>query len=204
MNAGESRARRVFDVSGACLLLLLLAPVLLIGVLVVLIGSGRPVFYGHERVGRDRRRFRCLKLRTMGVHAERHLLGDPDLRHRYINGGYKLPNGTDPRITRPGRWLRRTYIDEIPQLFNVIGGSMSLVGPRPVVPSELLEYGAAAEELLGVRPGIIGEWTSRGRERPGYPERARLELEYVRGRNPVHDLVLLVRSVPVVLRGQGE
>jgi lipopolysaccharide/colanic/teichoic acid biosynthesis glycosyltransferase len=199
-----SGARRAFDIIGALVLLALLAPVLLFGALVVIIRSGRPVFFGHERVGRNGRRFRCLKLRTMRIGAEQHLECEPELQHRYLNGGYKLPNGSDPRITRPGRWLRRMYIDEIPQLFNVIGGSMSLVGPRPVVPSELREYGAEVDELLGVRPGIIGEWTSRGRERPEYPERARLELDYVRNRTPVRDLVILVRSVPVVLRGQGQ
>lgn len=196
-------ARRLFDIMAAVVLILLLAPVLLAGALVVLIGSGRPIFFEHERVGRDGRRFGCLKLRTMRVDAERHLEREPDLQHRYLNGGYKLPNGADPRITRPGHWLRRTYIDEIPQLFNVLGGTMSLIGPRPVVPCELREYGDEADELLGVRPGIIGEWTSRGRQRPEYPERARLELDYVRNRSPVRDLAILVRTVPVVLRGQS-
>lgn len=199
-----SAARRLFDICGAIILLALLAPALLVGAAMVFVASGRPVLFGQVRVGRNGRRFRCLKLRTMRIDAEQHLEREPDLHHRYLNGGYKLPNGSDPRVTRPGRWLRRTYIDEIPQLFNVIGGSMSLVGPRPVVPSELREYGCEADELLGVRPGIIGEWTSRGRARPEYPERARLELDYVRNRTPVRDLAILVRTVPVVLRGQGQ
>jgi len=203
MRAVSSPARRAFDIVAAILLLVLLAPFLIAGALVVLVGSGRPVFFGHERIGRNGHRFRCLKLRTMRVDAERRLEHEPELRHRYLDGGYKLPNGSDPRITRSGRWLRRTYIDEIPQLFNVISGSMSLVGPRPIVPSELREYGEEAAELLRIRPGIIGEWTSRGRKRPEYPERARLELDYVRNRTPGRDLVILVRSVPVVLRGQG-
>jgi len=196
--------RRSFDIAAAIVLLILLAPALIVGALAVLLGSGRPILFGHKRVGRDGQHFDCLKLRTMRVDAEQHLESQPDLRHHYLNGGYKLPNGTDPRITRPGRWLRRTYIDEIPQLFNVLGGSMSLVGPRPVVPCELREYGDAADELLGVRPGIIGEWTSRGRRRPDYPERARLELDYVRNRTAVRDLLILARTVPVVLRGQSQ
>ena len=197
-----SMARRLFDIAGAAVLLVVLAPALLLGALVVLVGSGRPVFFGHERVGRNGRPFRCLKLRTMHIDAEQHLDREPDLQHRYRNGGYKLPNGSDPRITRPGRWLRRTYVDEIPQLLNVLAGTMSLVGPRPVVPSELKEYGTAAAELLRVKPGIIGEWTSRGRERPEYPERACLELDYVRNRTPARDLAILIRTIPVVLRGQ--
>jgi len=204
MSAASSPGRRAFDIAAAALLLAVLAPFLLLGSLIVLIASGRPIFYAQERLGLRGTSFRCLKLRTMTIDAEQHLHREPALRDRYLNGGFKLPNGSDPRVTRPGRWLRRTYIDELPQLFNVLAGSMSLVGPRPIVPSELREYGAEADELLLVKPGLIGEWTSRGRRRPEYPERARLELDYVRRRTPARDLVILARSIPVVLRGQDD
>jgi lipopolysaccharide/colanic/teichoic acid biosynthesis glycosyltransferase len=196
--------RRITDIVGALLLLLLLLPALLIGMLMVLLASGRPIFFGHERVGRAGRRFRCWKLRTMRVDAEHHLESEPGLKTRYVANGYKLPNGKDPRVTAVGRWLRRTYVDEIPQLINVLQGSMSLVGPRPVVPVELQEFGTGANELLQMKPGIIGEWTVRGRGRPDYPERAALELDYVRHRTPGRDIAIFLRSIPVVLKGQDD
>ncbi|HEX7049313.1 MAG TPA: sugar transferase [Longimicrobiales bacterium] len=194
--------RRVVDVVCALILLLITAPLLAAGALAVLIGSGRPIFFGHTRVGRGGKLFRCWKLRTMTPCAERVLQHAPALRQRYIENGFKLGNGEDPRITREGRWLRRSYVDEIPQFFNVLSGTMSLIGPRPVVLEELALYGDGVEELLQWRPGIFGEWTSRGRRRPDYPERARLELEFIRNRSIRRDLMVLLRSIPVVLRGQ--
>ncbi|MGH7500870.1 MAG: sugar transferase [Longimicrobiales bacterium] len=196
--------RRTADLAGATLLLFLVAPLLAFAAMAVLVTSGRPVFFRQHRLGRDGRTFLCWKLRTMKVDAEHHLEREPLLKLEYVANGFKLPNGKDPRITREGRWLRRTYLDEVPQLFNVLDGSMSLIGPRPIVPDELIHYGGAADELLQTKPGIVGAWTSRGRGRPDYPERARLELDYVRNRSPLRDLAIVVRSIPVVLRGQGD
>ena len=196
--------RRIVDIVASLFLLALLTPVLTIAVIAVWLGSGWPVFFGHERVGQHGRRFRCLKLRTMMPDAEGRLEREPALKRTYVSNGFKLPNGKDPRVTKVGRVLRRTYIDEIPQLFNVLDGSMTLVGPRPIVPEELSHYGDRASELLQAKPGLIGAWTSRGRRRPDYPIRAQLELEYVRNRTALRDLGLLLRSIPVVLRGQGD
>jgi lipopolysaccharide/colanic/teichoic acid biosynthesis glycosyltransferase len=195
--------RRLTEILAATLLLLLVSPLLLVASLAVLLTSGRPVFFGHERVGRHGRRFRCWKLRTMHVGAERRLDVEPALKKTYVKNGFKIPTARDPRVTPVGRLLRDYYIDELPQLFNVLNGTMSLVGPRPIVPDELSHYGAAADELLGVRPGIVGAWTSRGRERPDYPERVRVELEYVRNPSSRRNLIILARTIPVVLRGQG-
>ena len=196
--------RRIADVIGAAVLLFVFAPFLLIAALAILIGSGRPILFRQPRLGQGGRTFHCWKLRTMHVDAEHHLEREPQLKREYLANGFKLPNGRDPRITREGRWLRRTYIDEVPQLFNVFAGCMSLIGPRPIVPDELIHYGDAGHELLRMKPGIVGAWTSRGRQRPDYPERARLELEYVRSRTPMRDLAIFLRSIPVVLRGQGD
>jgi lipopolysaccharide/colanic/teichoic acid biosynthesis glycosyltransferase len=196
--------RRIADIIGASVLLLVLSPVLVLGSMTVLIGSGRPVFFGHRRIGRQGRSFRCWKLRTMTVDAEGHLEREPALHHRYVTNGFKLPNGSDPRVTNVGRVLRRTYVDEIPQLFNVIAGCMSLVGPRPIIADELEHYGDDAADLLRSKPGIIGAWTVRGRERPDYPARALIELEYLRTRTARRDLAILLRSIPVVLRGQDD
>jgi lipopolysaccharide/colanic/teichoic acid biosynthesis glycosyltransferase len=196
--------RRLVDVVGALVLLVLSSPLLLAGVLLVALTKGRPIFFGHERVGMGGKLFRCWKLRTMKVHAERALDRDPALMQRYRANGFKLPNGSDPRITPVGRLLRRTYIDEIPQLVNVLQGDMSLVGPRPIVPAELALFEDGADLLLEVKPGVFGAWNSLGRSRPPYPERARLEMDYVRGRSWSRDARILGRSVLAVLQGQGE
>lgn len=195
--------RRAFDIAASSFLILLTLPLLAAAATAVLVTSGRPVFFGHVRVGRNGALFRCWKLRTMRNGAERVLHDAPDLRARYVANGYKLPVAHDPRVTRLGRLLRRTYIDELPQLFNVLNGTMSIVGPRPVVPDELTNYGAAAAELLAERPGIFGAWAAAGRGRAPYPERVHVELEYVRTRSLARDLAIIVRSIPVVLLGQA-
>ena len=199
----HSRSRRTFDLMGALLLLLIAGPALLLGMLAVAF-TGRPIFFGHRRLGQGGLPFLCWKLRTMTADAEAQLDREPGLYESYVQNGYKLPASDDPRITLVGRVLRHTYIDEIPQLFNVLRGDMSLIGPRPIVDAELRNYGRRAEDLLRVRPGLFGAWTSLGRQRPPYPIRARLELEYVRSRSLAGDLRILLRSVPVVLRGQTD
>ena len=138
----------------------------------------------------------------MEVDAEKRLREEAALKREYVAGGFKLPTEQDPRITPVGRWLRRTYLDELPQLFNVLAGSMSLIGPRPIIAEELALYGEHAEELLSVKPGIFGAWTSLGRNRPDYPERVGVELDYVRRRSFRRDLAILFCSIPVVLQGQ--
>ena len=200
--AGEA-VRRGLDVLAAVVLLALTAPLLLAAAALVALSAGRPVFFGHRRVGRGGRVFHCWKLRTMSVDAEKQLDDHPELLRLHRAGGFKLPASRDPRIIRGGRWLRRTHLDELPQLFNVLVGEMSLVGPRPVVEEELRLFDDV-DLLLSVRPGVFGEWTSRGRRRPPYPERARVELEWVRNRNPLRDLTILLRSARVVLRGQDD
>ncbi len=202
--AAGGAAKRAVDVVGGLVLLAAAAPLIAIGALAVLLGSGRPVLFGHVRLGQGGRTFRCWKLRTMQVDAEARLERDPALRRRYVENGFKIPLADDPRVTRVGRWLRRTRLDELPQLLNVLGGTMSLVGPRPIVREELEWFGPDAALLLREKPGIFGEWSSRGRRRPGYPERARLELCYVRDRTLARDLRILLRSIPAVFGGQGD
>src|SRR5687767_486581 len=123
----ESRLRRAIDIAGALVLLLIASPLLLLGMLVVAVADGRPIFFGHERMGVGGRRFHCWKLRSMTIDAEKQLDRDPALFEEYRGNGFKLPNGSDPRVSAWGRALRRTYVDEIPQLINVLQGSMSLV-----------------------------------------------------------------------------
>jgi lipopolysaccharide/colanic/teichoic acid biosynthesis glycosyltransferase len=133
--------------------------------------------------------------------AEQLLDRDEELRSRYRRNGFKLPSHQDPRVTPLGRRLRRWHLDELPQFWNVLQGSMSLVGPRPVVPDELAEYHPHQSDLLRVKPGITGAWTCLGRRRPDYPERARLELDYARNRTLGGDLAILLRSIPAAFQG---
>jgi lipopolysaccharide/colanic/teichoic acid biosynthesis glycosyltransferase len=135
--------------------------------------------------------------------SERLLKSDPELYRRYVENDYKLPENEDPRITRLGRLLRKSSLDELPQLWNVLRGDMSLVGPRPIVPNEVLEFGAHASTLLSVRPGITGYWQVNGRSNIHYPERAFMDLDYAGENSIASDLMTLIRTIPAVIARKG-
>jgi lipopolysaccharide/colanic/teichoic acid biosynthesis glycosyltransferase len=195
--------KRGVDIVGAGVGLILAAPVLGLLALAVRLESRGPVLFGHRRVGAWGRPFRCLKFRTMRVDAEQLLRSDPAMYSEYVRNNYKLPDGRDPRVTRVGRLLRKTSLDELPQLWNVLRGDMSLIGPRPVVPDELTEYGGQRRMLLSVKPGITGEWAITGRSSVGYPQRAAIEIGYVRRWRLTADLAILWRTFPAVLTRRG-
>lgn len=201
---GHETVRRGLELLVAGGLLLVLLPVLFVLAFGIRLTSRGPAFFRHERVGLGGKRFQCIKFRTMVEDAPAWLSRDSKLEARYRQGGFKLPTRSDPRVTPFGAVLRASHLDELPQLWNVLKGEMALVGPRPVVPAEVAEFGEGAALLLSVRPGIFGAWTALGGNRPGYPERARIELEYVRTRSLRGDLLLLFRNLPVLARGQGE
>lgn len=185
------------------LLIALLPPMLLIGVL-IWCGDRGPVFYGHFRIGRHGRVFRCLKFRSMRIDAqqmlERLLAEDASARAAW-ESERKLEN--DPRITRIGRFLRRTSLDELPQLFNVLRGDMALVGPRPIVYDELALYGPSRWHYLSVLPGMTGLWQVSGRSNTSYEERVALDRRYVEQRSLWLDVSILLRTVKVVLTRDG-
>jgi lipopolysaccharide/colanic/teichoic acid biosynthesis glycosyltransferase len=195
--------RRAVDllVAGAALAVALV-PGLFIALLVKLTSRG-PVIFRQERLGLHGRRFRLFKFRSMVADAERILSERPDLLAAYVASGYKLPAGTDPRITRVGAFLRRTSLDEIPQLWNVLRGDMTLVGPRPIVPPEIARYGPHADVLLSVKPGLTGVWQVAGRSAVPAAARTLLDLEYALRRSWRLDLGILMRTIPAVLRRRG-
>ena len=199
-----SSTKRVFDVVVAGGAIVALSPILLALALLVRLTSGSPVIFGHRRCGRGGRSFDCLKFRTMVHDAHRHLDENEELRAHYVENGYKLPRSRDHRVTPVGHLLRYTHLDELPQLFNVVRGDMSLVGPRPIISEELAEYGERAEELLSVQPGIFGTWTAMGKERPSYPERVEVELSYIRDRRALKDIRVLAANLPVLIWGQTD
>jgi lipopolysaccharide/colanic/teichoic acid biosynthesis glycosyltransferase len=183
-------------------LLVVLAPLFVIVGLIVRAGMGAPVLYRQERVGSGGRPFRIYKFRSMCTGTAEQLRQSPEQHRAYVAASYKMA-ADDPRVPPIGRILRRSSLDELPQLWNVLRGDMSLVGPRPVVPAELEEYGDWKRLLLRAKPGLTGAWQVGGRGRVGYPERARMELEYVSGRSLMDDLGILLRTVPAVLRRRG-
>ena len=192
-------AKRAFDVTASLLGLILVAPLLaVLAALICLESPGLPLFR-HQRIGLGGRRFGCLKLRTMRPDAEEQLRANPALYDEYRRHHFKIPDDRDPRTTRIGRWLRRSSLDELPQLWNVLVGDMSLVGPRPVVAEELSVYQGSRTLLLSMRPGITGAWAVSGRNCVGYPERCELELSYVREWNAWTDARILIATIGVVL-----
>jgi exopolysaccharide production protein ExoY len=198
-----SVAKRILDVAGAIVLAAVFSP-LILAIVILMRGEDGLIIYRHRRIGRDGRAFECLKFRTMVPNADhvlRELLErDPAIRAEWLRD-HKLRN--DPRITRVGRFLRKTSLDELPQLWNVMRGEMSLVGPRPVVREELLRYGRNVREYLSARPGITGLWQVKGRNDTDYRRRVALDTYYVRKQNLLLDLYILVMTTRVVLGRSG-
>ena len=196
-------AKRALDAAAAVMLLVVLCPLLIALALAVGLTSPGPVLFRQRRVGRGGVEFGLVKFRTMHRHAERQLRAVPDLHARYVACGYKLPLGTDPRVTRVGALLRRFDLDELPQLWNVLMGQMSLVGPRPVPESELRRYGQDRRHYEAVRPGMTGLWQVSGRNRLAYDKRVALDVDYVQRLSFGRDLAILCRTLPALLRGGG-
>ncbi len=192
-------AKRAFDIVGSAVLLLLTAPLVGAASLAITRHDRGPILFRQERVGRGGGVFRCLKLRTMDTDAEARLAALRDEHHTH--GLFKMQE--DPRITRPGRWLRRFSIDEIPQLWNVLRGDMSLVGPRPPLPSEVATYDVSSSRRLRVRPGMTGLWQVSGRSNLSWEEAVRLDIYYVDNWSMLQDLSILMKTFRAVVRSEG-
>jgi len=182
--------RRAIDIVVAATALLLTAPLLLICAVAIKLDSPGPVFYSQLRVGKDGRTFWLLKLRTMVEGAER------------IGAGLRVEEG-DPRITRVGRILRRTSLDELPNLINVLRGEMTLIGPRPTIPEQVVQYTPRQRLRLTVKPGITGWAQVNGRASLPWSERIELDLYYIEHRSLALDLEILWRTVAMVMAGKG-
>jgi len=194
------RAKRIFDIVGALGLLLLFAPVFAFASFRVWKHDRGPILFGQTRVGRDGCTFRCWKFRTMVTNAEA-LLVQLHAQQGYQGGLFKMED--DPRITPPGKWLRRYSIDELPQLVNVLKGDMSLVGPRPPLQHEVAQYDDAMARRLRVRPGMTGLWQVSGRSDLAWSEAIRLDLYYVDNWSMLQDLTILTRTFGAVFGRRG-
>jgi len=193
-------AKRIFDLALSSVALVCTAPVLLIAAMAIKLSSPGPVLFRQVRAGRDGKPFYVLKLRTMVVDAEARLA---ELMEHNESDGPLFKMREDPRITTVGRFLRKLSIDELPQLWNVVRGDMSLVGPRPALQTEVEEWGDELHERLRVRPGITGMWQVSGRSDAGFAEYQRLDLFYVDNWSILIDLGILLRTVPAVVTGRG-
>lgn len=195
---------QAFDRIAAALGVVALSPLFLMIAVIMYFRDPGPLFYGHLRMGRNGKPFHCLKFRTMVVNGDavlqRHLATNPaaDVEWRATR---KLKS--DPRVTEVGRILRRTSMDELPQLINIVRGEMRIVGPRPIVEDEAVHYGDAMELCLSVHPGLTGLWQISGRSDVGYDQRVALDCEYVRTRTFRGDLKIIVRTVGVVFFQKG-
>lgn len=207
--ATQSRATngllvRVRDIAISAAMLVVLFPVMALAALLIAITSPGPVVFKQTRVGMNGRGFGCYKFRSMRIDAEEHLASlletKAELRHEW-DRNHKLSR--DPRITPIGRFLRHSSIDELPQLINVIRGDMSLVGPRPIVSSEVPKYGRYITSYFSVRPGLTGLWQVTGRNDSTYRRRVAADVLYSRSKSLWFDFKILLLTIPAVITGKG-
>ena len=181
--------------------LILLIPVFLILAILVKLDSKGPVFYAHTRKGKNRSDIKIYKFRTMYSNSDEIFESFSDEQKEEDYKNFKLDN--DPRVTKVGDFLRRTSLDEIPQLINVLKGDLSLVGPRPIVEKEICKYGQYADKLFSVIPGITGYWQSHGRSDTSYEERIEMDMYYIDNRSILLDIKIMFKTVISVIKKEG-
>ncbi len=192
--------KRIGDIIFSLIVLTLGSPIFISIAILVKLSSPGSVFYIQKRVGRNYREFGCIKFRTMHKDADDllpNLLEKYPLMRKEFEKDFKLRQ--DPRITKLGRFLRRSSLDELPQFFNVLKGEMSVVGPRPIVSNEIIKYSLFMEEVISVRPGLTGLWQVSGRNNLSYKKRVELDLFYARNRNFLLDLEIIILTLGVLL-----
>jgi len=193
-------AKRFIDILLSAFGIIALIPVLLIIALCIKLDDGGSILHFREIIGKNGRRFYALKFRTMIPDADSYLAKHPELLQKFQKN-MKLER--DPRVTRMGRFLRKTSLDELPQLVNVLVGQMSLVGPRIIHPSELSRFGQYAQKRLSVKPGITGLWQISGRQHISYDERVQLDMRYIDSRSFIVDLTILIKTLKVFIVHTG-
>lgn len=195
---------RPLDIMLSLALIVMFLPLFIVVAIAIRVSSPGPVIFAQRRVGRRGKCFPCFKFRSMQVDAEAVLAelleGDPELKAQW-DRDHKLP--VDPRVTRVGRLLRVTSLDELPQLFNILRGEMSIVGPRPIVPAEIVRYGRYIHHYYAVKPGLTGLWQVSGRSSVTYRRRVAADIKYARMRSLTLDAIILIATIPAVASGRG-
>ena len=193
--------KRALDVIISCISLVILSPVFLIIAVLIKAESKGPVFFAHTRIGKNGKEIKILKFRTMVENAENLIKDFTPEQMKEFKENFKLKN--DPRITNMGKFLRKTSLDELPQLINIIRGELSLIGPRPIVARELEKYENNKEKFLSVTPGLTGYWAANGRSNTTYEQRMIMELYYIDNISWKLDLKIFFRTILSVLKKEG-
>jgi len=201
MTGGGEALKRSFDMASSFLALLVLSPLFALIAVLIKIEDGGPIFFEQTRVGQFGREFKMFKFRSMCLDAEQKLKDIIAKNHHKEGITFKLKD--DPRITRVGKWLRKFSFDELPQLYNVLKGEMSLVGPRPPLPREVSKYSLAHRRRLAVKPGITCIWQISGRAEIDFSGQVQLDVDYIESQGFWVDVKILARTVPAVLSGKG-
>ncbi|MFX0548404.1 sugar transferase [Hathewaya histolytica] len=193
--------KRTIDILGSLIGLIILSPIFVIMCTFIRIDSHGPIFFSHKRIGKGGKIINVYKFRTMVPNAEDLIEKLPEKQKKEFLENFKLED--DPRITSIGKFLRKSSLDELPQLFNILIGNMSIVGPRPIVEKELVKYGENAIKLLSVKPGLTGMWQANGRSDTTYEERVKLDMTYIDRRNTYLDIKLIFKTISVVIHRRG-
>ena len=195
------KIKRVIDVILASVALILLSPLFAIIAIAIKIDSKGPVFFAHKRIGKNGKIIKLYKFRSMVINAEELIKSFTPEQMREYKENYKLTN--DPRITKVGKFLRKTSLDELPQLINIINGDLSIIGPRPVVADELEKYGVNKDKFLSVTPGLTGYWAANGRSNTTYEQRMEMELYYIDNISPKLDVKIFFKTIESVIKKEG-
>ena len=195
------KIKRVIDVILASVALILLSPLFAIIAIAIKIDSKGPVFFAHKRIGKNGKIIKLYKFRSMVINAEELIKSFTPEQIREYKENYKLTN--DPRITKVGKFLRKTSLDELPQLINIINGDLSIIGPRPVVADELEKYGVNKDKFLSVTPGLTGYWAANGRSNTTYEQRMEMELYYIDNLSLKMDIKVFFKTILSVLKKEG-
>jgi exopolysaccharide biosynthesis polyprenyl glycosylphosphotransferase len=198
---GAGILKRILDIAASSVSLIVCAPFFLVIAILVKLEDGGPVFFAQKRVGQFGREFKMFKIRSMCLNAEKRL--QELLEKNQHKDGITFKIKDDPRVTRVGKWLRKFSFDELPQLYNVLIGDMSLVGPRPPVPGEVSKYSLADRRRLAVKPGITCIWQISGRAEIDFSGQVQLDVNYIETLSFWTDMKILARTVPAVLSGKG-
>jgi len=199
-NIGYFIIKRIIDIIGSLTGLILISPVMIIVAIVIKFGSKGPVFFAQSRVGRDGNEFVMYKFRSMCTEAEA-LLGKLKNENEMSGPMFKMKD--DPRITKVGKFIRKTSIDELPQLINILKGDMSLVGPRPSLPKEVLQFTPFQKRRLVAKPGLTCYWQVNGRSDVSFKEWMKMDVDYVEERNTWIDITLIFKTVGVLFGDEG-
>ena len=193
--------KRVFDLVISTIGLIMLSPIFLILAIIVKLDSKGPVFFAHTRYGKNGKKFKMYKFRTMYENAQDMINDFTPEQMKEWKENFKLQD--DPRITKVGKFLRKTSLDELPQIVNIIKGDLSIIGPRPVIEEELEKYGESKEKFLSVTPGLTGYWQANGRSSTTYEQRMEMELYYIDHISPKLDFKIFFKTIESVIKKEG-